>query len=203
MGSYKIGSECCNNCVHWDCHSERKFIGNPPTEIYTSSNSDKCFLTGRNTLSKDTCGMFKHIGDITRTFAAEEKHDKGDYVKNMLDSCDETSRVYLQAMVDSMRIDPPSVSTQSVNEPAQCAECEEDDLDGEEEREFAATMKELGRANDRVKELVSEGLDYRNQLKDISVEFMHMLDRAKSGSAKDQYLFARMFLDGSHGALDG
>lgn len=105
MGCYKIGSECCNNCVHWDCHSERKFIGNPPTEVYTDSNSDKCFLTGRNTLSKNCCGMFKHLGGITRTFAAEQKHAENDYMSNMLDACDETSRVFLQGMIGSIRME--------------------------------------------------------------------------------------------------
>ena len=75
MGVYAIGSECCNNCVHWNCHSERKIRGNPPKEVYTDSNCDKCDLTGRSTLSKDSCGMFRHIGGITRTFKAQEKHD--------------------------------------------------------------------------------------------------------------------------------
>ena len=105
MGCYKIGSECCNNCVHWDCHSERKFIGNPPNEVYTDSNCDKCFLTGRNTLSKDSCGMFKHLGGITRTFAAEQKHAGNDYINNMLDACDETSRIFLQSMIGSIRLE--------------------------------------------------------------------------------------------------
>ena len=103
MGCYKIGSECCNNCVHWNCHSERKFQGNPPKDVYTTSNCDKCNLTGRTTLSKDTCGMFKHIGGITRTFAAEQKHADNDYAGRMLDGCDEGARSMLQSTLDYLR----------------------------------------------------------------------------------------------------
>ncbi len=65
MGIFKIGEAVCNNCVHWRCHSKRQFRGNPPREVYTTSNCDKCGLTGRNTLSKNSCGMFRHIGGIS------------------------------------------------------------------------------------------------------------------------------------------
>jgi len=68
MGVFKIGEAVCNNCVHWRCHSERKFSGNPPREVYTTSNCDKCSLTNRNTLSSNTCGMFRHIGGISTTY---------------------------------------------------------------------------------------------------------------------------------------
>lgn len=103
MGCYKIGSECCNNCVHWDCHTERKFRGNPPTEVYTDSNCDKCMLTGRGTLSKNTCGMFKHIGGITRTFSVKNQSGACDNVSNILDSLDEGVRTYIQATIDYKR----------------------------------------------------------------------------------------------------
>ena len=66
MGVFKIGEAVCNNCVHWRCHSERKFRGNPPREVYTTSNCDKCSLTNRNTLSSNACGMFRHIGGVLR-----------------------------------------------------------------------------------------------------------------------------------------
>lgn len=65
VGIFKIGEAVCNNCVHWRCHSERQFRGNPPREVYTTSNCDKCSLTGRNTLSKNSCGMFRHIGGVS------------------------------------------------------------------------------------------------------------------------------------------
>ena len=67
MGVFRIGEAVCNNCVHWRCHSERKFRGNPPREVYTTYNCDKCSLTDRNTLSGNTCGMFRHIGGVSAT----------------------------------------------------------------------------------------------------------------------------------------
>ena len=103
MGCYPIGSECCNNCVHWQCHAERKLRGNPPKEVYTDSNLDKCSLTGRDTLSKSTCGMFKHIGGIRKTFAAQEKHAGNDPILSMIDSCDESTRALVQATIEYSR----------------------------------------------------------------------------------------------------
>ena len=205
MGLYAIGSECCNNCIHWDCHTERKFRGNPPKEVYTDSNCDKCDLTGRNTLSKDTCGMFKHIGGITRTFAAEKKHASGDYVGNILDSFDEGTRAYLQAIVDYKR-DSGAVGERSRAGEARQSEAEqeeeEDNFDGEDELEFARTMEEYGRANERRRELLDEGL-YPAANIDDSVEFMQMLDRARGGDAKAQYAFARALREGTHGGAGG
>lgn len=69
MGLFKIGAEVCNNCIHWECYTERKFRGNPPTEVYTRSNRDKCRLTGQYTISERTCPAFVHIGGVTKTFA--------------------------------------------------------------------------------------------------------------------------------------
>lgn len=197
MGCYAVGSECCNNCIHWDCHSERKFRGNPPKEVYTDSNCDKCSLTGRNTLSKDTCGMFKHIGGITRTFAAEQKHAAGDYVGNMLDSLDEGSRGFLQATVDFMR---ENASVRNAKRVSRAQVVDDDDFDGEAEREFAKAMAEQGKANDRTKELLEEGMDLKHICQPESVEFMHLLDRAKEGSGKSQFALAHAFWEGTHGA---
>lgn len=197
MGCYAVGSECCNNCIHWDCHSERKFRGNPPKEVYTDSNCNKCSLTGRNTLSKDTCGMFKHIGGITRTFAAEQKHAAGDYVGNMLDTLDEGSRGFLQATVDFMR---ENASVRNAKRVSRAQVVDDDDFDGEAEREFARTMAEQGKANDRTKELLDEGMDLKHICQPESVEFMHLLDRAKEGSGKSQFALAQAFWKGMRGA---
>ena len=70
MGVFRIGEAVCNNCVHWRCHSERRFQGNPPRDVYTASNCDKCGLTGRATLSKSSCGMFRHIGGVLTTYSS-------------------------------------------------------------------------------------------------------------------------------------
>lgn len=65
MGCFNIGERVCNNCVHWQCHSERKIRGNPPKDVYTTSNCDRCNVSKRSTLSKDSCAMFRHIGGIS------------------------------------------------------------------------------------------------------------------------------------------
>lgn len=65
MGCFNIGERVCNNCVHWQCHSERKIRGNPPKDVYTTSNCDRCNVSKRNTLSKDSCAMFRHIGGMS------------------------------------------------------------------------------------------------------------------------------------------
>ena len=70
MGLFGIGEQVCNNCVHWQCHSERKIRGNPPKEIYTTSNCDRCNVSKRNTLSRNSCAMFRHIVGISTTYAA-------------------------------------------------------------------------------------------------------------------------------------
>ena len=61
MGLFSVGERVCNNCVYWQCHSERKVRGNPPSEIYTTSNCDRCSVSKRNTLSKNSCERFHHI----------------------------------------------------------------------------------------------------------------------------------------------
>lgn len=99
MGCYPIGSECCNNCIHWQCHTERKLRGNPPKEIYTDSNLDKCSLTGRDTLSQNTCGMFKHIGGIRKTFSAAERHSSD----SSFDSMDEGTRAFCEGLAEMNR----------------------------------------------------------------------------------------------------
>lgn len=198
MGLYAIGSECCNNCVHWDCHTERKIRGNPPKEVYTDSNCDKCDLTGRNTLSKDTCAMFRHIGGITNTFKAQEKHASSDWRMAMFDSCDESTRAFCQSMVTYAR------DTAAINEARRMVSAskqdDDDDLDGEAERKFARAMAEKGKANERTKELVDEGMDPKYMFQDEAIEFMHLLDRAKGGDGKAQFALAQAFWNGSHGA---
>ena len=195
MGSYKIGSECCNNCVHWDCHSERKFIGNPPTEIYTSSNSDKCFLTGRNTLSKDTCGMFKHIGDITRTFAAEDKHDKGDYVKNMLDGLDESSRIYCGAMVDQIRMSQAESASEAAA--ARRAREEENERIREYNRAIEAKREEILARNYKI--LVENGMDPNASSSDQDT-FESLYRKAVDGDAEARYELGMACFYGRDGA---
>lgn len=194
MGCYKIGSECCNNCVHWDCHTERKFRGNPPTEVYTDSNCDKCDLTGRSTLSKDTCGMFRHLGGVTKTFSAAAKHASNDYVLSMCDSFDESMRAYCQSLIEFSRETSSSISS------GRTSDAEDEESDDEVDRAFGKAMEEQGKANRRIVELSRAGLD-PSRIIDKSVEFMHLYDKAMSGDGKAQYALAHAFWDGKHGAL--
>lgn len=186
MGCFQVGAEVCNNCVHWMCPDDRDFKGNPITDVYTACNCAECRKSHRKTLSDGTCPVFHHIGEVKNTFP---------YVKKETAS---TGNAFLQAVLKYQH-DLAAVS-EIEGRRDQC-EHEELNIDGEDELEFANAMADLGRANDRVQELVSEGMDHRNMFKDVSVEFMQMLDRAKGGSAKDQYLFAELFRNGTHGAL--
>ena len=199
MGVYAIGSECCNNCVHWNCHSERKIRGNPPKEVYTDSNCDKCDLTGRSTLSKDSCGMFCHIGGITRTFKAQEKHDSSDYVMSSFDSFDESTRSYCQSPVTFAR---NTAALRDAKQRVSALSYDADDLEGEAERELAVSLAEQKKANERASELMKEGMSPECFFKDKAVEFMHLLDKAKGGDGKAQYEFACAFFNGTHGARD-
>ena len=189
MGCYPIGSECCNNCEHWACHSDRQLRGNPPNEVYTASNCDKCQLTGRNMLSENACGMFKHIGGIVHTFKVEKDTNtsiNGDFLKACLEFSARSRGRSVTASISTRQTEQKSANNI--------------DLDGDAEREFAVTMKEQGKANERAADLVDEGMSVQCMFKEESVEFMNMLDRARSGDASAQYRFAMAFFDGAHGA---
>lgn len=75
MGLYPYGAQCCNNCWYWQCHAKRSVRGNPPKEIYTDSNCDKCSRTDRSTLSKDCCSGFLHFDGATITFPLRGKSE--------------------------------------------------------------------------------------------------------------------------------
>ena len=70
MGTVKIGTECCNNCIHWECRS-REIEGNPPADVRVYSDYNKCSISGSQTAWRDCCGMFKHIGGVKNTFQAD------------------------------------------------------------------------------------------------------------------------------------
>ena len=191
MGCYPIGAECCNNCEHWACHSERQLRGNPPNEVYTASNCDKCQLSGRNMLSENTCGMFRHIGGIARTFKVER--DNGQVIgEDFLKAC----------LAFSAQSRGRTRRTTVANSQAKQHGVPDINLDGVAEREFASTMEEQGKANERTSDLVNEGMDINCMFKDKAVEFMNMLDQARLGDAAAQYRFAMSFLNGAHGASD-
>ena len=67
MATMKIGAECCNNCIHWECRG-REIEGNPPSEVKVYSDHNKCSVSGSMTEWRECCGMFKHIGGVRNTF---------------------------------------------------------------------------------------------------------------------------------------
>ena len=70
MGTVKIGTECCNNCIHWECRS-RDIEGDPPSEVRVYTDSNRCSISRSVTEWRDCCGMFKHIGGVQNTFRAD------------------------------------------------------------------------------------------------------------------------------------
>lgn len=187
MGGFKIGAQVCNNCVHWQCHAERKFCGNPPIQVYTTSSCDKCSLTGRNTLSDGTCAAFSHIGGVTKTFAYVPEPSIGE--------------TYMNGLMDELKAKRDAQIAQARERRERERKEEREKLVNEVVSEMAKSMSGMADANNRATELTEEGMDYRNQFTGKAVEFMQMLDRAKQGRAEDQYRFAKIFLDGSHGAI--
>jgi len=67
MATYPIGTECCNNCVHWQPYRDRRIEGNPPEKVVTITNQADCPYAKRRTLYDDCCPMFAHIGGVTKT----------------------------------------------------------------------------------------------------------------------------------------
>ena len=110
MGLFPYGAQCCNNCWHWQCHAKRSIRGNPPKEIYTDSNCDKCSRTGRSTLSKDCCSGFSHFDGATITFplsntdtSAKTFDSPSDALAvGMIEGMDEPSRSYTQAIWEDL-----------------------------------------------------------------------------------------------------
>lgn len=96
MGLFPYGAQCCNNCRHWQCHAKRSVRGNPPKEIYTDSNCDKCSRTGRSTLSKDSCSGFSHYDGATIIFPLPpEKEEPGPgevFYQGMMELIEENRR---------------------------------------------------------------------------------------------------------------
>lgn len=187
MANITIGTECCNNCIHWSCRS-RRIVGSPPSAVETPFDREKCSISGDLTEWRDSCGMFKHIGGVKNTFQADRD--------SMLTPGEAYLNSVLQFVQESRQID------EAYREAKGCVatETEEIDLDGEAEREFANAMVEVGKANKRAAELVEEGMDPEYTFDDKAVEFMHLLDQAKGGDGKAQFALARAFWDGRHGA---
>jgi len=203
MGCCKIGSECCNNCVHWDCGERDDKHG--VDKVYTSKNCAKCTSPrgprkGLNTLHDYVCQYFSHIWGITKTFSISQDRDGASSAGS---PCDKLTAAYIEGiMADLEHVREPSRTVcVAQKDSRQIAAEPEDDFNGEEERDFSRTMAEVGRANDRVHELQSEGLHPRNAMRDVAVEFMHLLDKANSGDARSQYVLARSFEHGDHGAM--
>jgi len=106
MGLFKYGAQCCNNCRHWQCHAQRKIRGNPPAEIYTDSNCDKCSLINRSTLSKDSCDGFAHLYGASVTFQLPKEKEVNpgeDFLAAVMEFSRETRAINNQAVAANNR----------------------------------------------------------------------------------------------------
>lgn len=183
MGCFKIGAEVCNNCVHWQCHAKRTLT---QTEVQTTSNCDKCSLSGRNTISDKTCAAFSHIGGVSKTFAYVPEPSVGElYCQSLLED--------LVRKSDALRAEQKECSRNACQK-------KRGDFFAEADRKFARTMEEREKANKRIAELLKEGLD-PSCITDKIVEFMHLYDKANSGEGEYQFALAQAFWNGTHGAL--
>ena len=71
----KIGSECCNNCIHWECGSQRSIVGSPPEAIEVLFDSYMCSVSRNRTEWRNRCGMFRHVGGVRNTFRPDPSSD--------------------------------------------------------------------------------------------------------------------------------
>ena len=176
MGCYPIGSAVCNNCVHWQCHSERKFQGSPVRNVYTTSNCDRCSITQRTTLSSNTCARFSHIGGIS----------VGGGFARSIETVDPGS-AFLTAALDYAR------ETRAMNMAMSMLNRVLDDDDNEVVRIRSDKSQSLRR------KLVSRGMSTSASGDEVS-EFKVLLENAAKGEAQAQYYLAYCFWRGEHGA---
>lgn len=195
MGLYPFGARCCNNCWNWDSSYDRKIRGNPPKEIYSESNCDKCILTQKNTLSKDSCPAFRHLYGATDTHPLDVK-EPNTVAGKLIQDIDESGRSLLNSVFDYMETRQNIACASSILENKK--EEEEDELLFSDE--LRKSMAEQKKANDRAVELIKEGLSTKYMFREQSVEFMHLLDKANHGDGKSQFALAQAFWNGSNGA---
>ena len=174
--------------------------------VFSYKNCAKCTSSyspwkGRATLSENCCPYFSHIWGITKTFSIKASNGQ----KSADSTADVLTSTYTQALLAELenRVAIRDAEKTAAQESV-CAEQTEpeEDLDGDDEAEFRMTMEELGRAQRRGQELLKEGLAPKSFLKDKSVEFMHLLDRARNGNVNAQYTLGKAFFDGSFGAWE-
>ena len=171
MGGFKIGAQVCNNCVHWQCHAKRIFT---KTEVQTTSNCDKCGLSGRNTYSDGTCEAFSHIGGVTKTFAYVHEPSISDY--------------YMQAMQGELKMKAAHA--------AELAEIQRrrEEQQRQEDQRRARVKAELD------EKLAENGMD-PNADKVTRAWFLMTLNDARQGSVRDQLQLGDAFYEGHPGVI--
>ncbi|MDE3276215.1 MAG: hypothetical protein PUJ80_09335, partial [Verrucomicrobiota bacterium] len=151
-----------------------------------------------STVSEQTCQAFSHLGGVKKTFAYVKEPSPGE--------------IYAQSLLDELA-DRRNELIRQRKERVRQQEIEQERLREERIRQEKIAMEKkvslhlkhlekLGQANKRVEELIREGMDPKYMFKDKSVEFMQMLDKANSGDAKAQYVFAQALWRGVSGARE-
>ena len=182
MSKVSVRAECCQTCSHWKC-SNRRIVGDPPDQVEVYSDSNRCSLCSSIKEWREWCGSYENFRWLRNTYRLDPQTMKT------------SSEAFLESVMKFVETTGGAVPKIKA-----CAGEEEDDLNGEAEEEFARAMAEQGKANDRVNELIKEGLDSKYMCSDTAVKFMHLLDNAKGGDAKAQFALAQAFWDGTHGA---
>jgi len=198
MGSYPVGAECCNNCVHWQPDRERRLEGVPPTRVVTWTNQAHCPFAKRSTLHEDSCSMFSHIGGVTKTHALPPKGPSPSemYCESLLNDLVRKRDALIEERERNAEIERRHEAARREAERRESASRASERVKASEAKKEVEQVK----ANARTRELIQEGMSEDSMYNDVAVEFMHLFDRAKGGEAKAQYLLAKAFWNGNCGA---
>lgn len=202
MGLFKFGTRCCNNCIHWKCSSKREVRGNPPKEIYATSNCDKCSLTDRNTLSKNCCDGFAHLYGATVTFPyQEEQRSSGGIASALLDSVSEPSRNFTQSVVDYLR-ESESVQEETQEKPSVRQILIKNGMDSSaskaEQQNFETIYRGMADGDSEAYYLMGQMLYFGQYgaVLDKGIAYRCFLTAAKKGHVKSEYSLGHCYYYG-------
>lgn len=192
MGSYKLGAECCNNCVYWEAERDDK---HGKENVYSYKNYAKCMSShspskGRTTLAKNVCPYFSHIWGITKTFSISE--DSGASTvsggSTTASGVDSLTSAYMEGVMGSIKA---SYARQKCRE-------EEEQQVRKHDREVSMRREETRSRNYEI--LVQNGMDPdASPIEQTAFEILYrdMVD----GDAQARYEMGLALLYGKDGAV--
>lgn len=193
MGSHKIGTECCNNCIWWDAERDDK---HGKDFVYAYSNCVKCTSSrsphsGKNTMDNHACQYFKHVWGVEKTFALGEKDASASALTALTDAINEykaeMNRCAKEFSAPEVRMEEEEYFLQF----------------GKAEEEFAEWGRIMSEVRDSMDEMIEDGYDFPKYGWDerYCCPFYKLWSQAKNGDAESQHRLAIAYLKGEYGAV--